>query len=76
MSIKLTTLVEDGLGTVAKVIVIDTAESYKAFQKLVHQGNNLYPNNPVEIKELADMVSSGKVLQEYKELPKQEKQDE
>ena len=69
MSIKLNTLVKDGLGTVAKVIIIDTAESYKNFQRLVQNGSGLYPDLPAEIKAFADEVTVGRILQEYKDDP-------
>ena len=67
MSIKLNTLVKDGFGTVAKVIIIDSVESYKHFQRLVQNGSGLYPDLPAEIKAFADEVTVGKVLQEYKD---------
>lgn len=61
------TLVKDGLGTVAKHIVIETAEEYKMFQELVQRGANLWPDAPAKIKEIADMITSGKILQEYRD---------
>lgn len=65
MAITLQTIVEDGLGTVAKVIKIDTAEDYKMFQELVQRGSNLWPDAPAPIKRIADMVTSGKIMQVY-----------
>lgn len=67
MSIKLHTLVKDGLGTVAKIIVIDTAESYKAFQGLIQNGSGLYPDLSAEVKTFADEVTVGRAMQEYKD---------
>jgi hypothetical protein len=65
MSITLQTIVEDGLGTVAKIIKIDTAEDYKMIQELVQRGSNLWPEAPSEIKEIADMITNRKVMQNY-----------
>jgi len=65
MSIKLKTVIEDGVGTEAKVVWIDAADDYISFQELVQRGANLWPNAPASIKELADMVTSGKVMQQY-----------
>lgn len=65
MSITVNTLVQEGLGTVAKVIVIDSAESYKAFQKLIQNGSGLYPDLSAEMKTFADQVTMGKPMQTY-----------
>jgi hypothetical protein len=65
MAITLQTIVQDGLGTVAKVIKIDTAEDYEMFQELIQRGANLWPDAPSEIKEIADMITNGKVMQNY-----------
>lgn len=37
----------------------------KAFKELVFRGANLWPDAPRVIKELADMLTDGKVLQDY-----------
>lgn len=69
MSITLKTIVEDGLGTEAKVVWIDSAEDFKLFQELVQRATNLWPDAPASIKRFADMVTVGKVQQEYVDDP-------
>lgn len=69
MAITLKTMVEDGLGTEAKVVWIDTAEDFYQFQKLIQQGSNLWPDAPASIKRFADMVTVGRVQQEYVDDP-------
>jgi len=63
--VKLVTVMEDGLGTIAKAIVCETAEEYTQFQMLVQRGANLWPDAPPAMKRLADLVTSGKVMQDY-----------
>ncbi len=41
-------------------------ESQPKFAELIQRGANLWPDAPPEIKELADLVTNGKVLQDYK----------
>lgn len=65
MSIILKTVVIDGIGTESKTVVITTAESYKQFQDLIHKGASLCPDLPPNVKQFADMVTSGKVHQDY-----------
>jgi hypothetical protein len=65
MAITLQTIVQDGLGTVAKVIKIDTAEDYKMFQELIQRGANLWPDAPSEIKDISDMITNCKVMKNY-----------
>lgn len=69
MSITLKTVIQDGLGTEAKVIWIDTIDDYKMFQQLVQRATNLWPDAPAEVKRFADMVTVGKVQQEYVDDP-------
>jgi len=69
MSLILQTLVEDGVGTSAKVIHINNAEDYKNFQELIQRGANLWPDAPASIKRLADLITSGKIMQEYHDHP-------
>lgn len=69
MSITLKTMVQDGIGTEAKVIWIDTIDDYKMFQNLVQRATNLWPDAPAEVKRFADMVTVGKVQQEYVDDP-------
>ncbi|MGE4259191.1 MAG: hypothetical protein AB7F19_07605 [Candidatus Babeliales bacterium] len=65
MGIKYRTVWEDGLGTVAKIVVISDHESLEAFKQLVHRATNLWPDAPAAIKEFSDMVLHGKTLQDY-----------
>ncbi len=37
-----------------------------AFKELVRRGSNLAPNLPASMKELADLVAHGRLLQDYK----------
>jgi len=63
--VKLVSIMEDGLGTIAKAIVCETAEEYKQFQTLIQRGANLWPDAPPAMKRLADLVTNGKVMQDY-----------
>lgn len=65
MSIILKTLVIDGIGTECKLVMLTTAESFAQFAKLVDAGASLDPNLPANVKQFVDMVTSGKVLQDY-----------
>lgn len=69
MSITLKTMVHDGLGTEAKIIWIDHQEDYALFQELVQRAVNLWPDAPAKIKSFADVVTVGKVQQEYVDDP-------
>jgi len=40
-------------------------ENWKSFQELIQRGANLWPDAPPEIKEFADLVTNGKVMQDY-----------
>lgn len=57
-------------GDTGYVIIIDSQESWKHFQKLIQNGSGLYPDLPAEIKIFADEVTVGKALQPYKDDPK------
>lgn len=46
-------------------IQIYSEAMWKSFQELVQRGSNLWPDAPPEIKEFADMVTSGRVMQDY-----------
>lgn len=65
MSLSLETTVQDGLGTVRKAIVAQTADDFKLLQEVMHRATNLWPEAPPQVKRLADMVTNGKVLQDY-----------
>lgn len=53
----------------SKDLVIPTP-LWKDFQKLIQRGANLWPDAPPGIKELADLVTNGQVLQNYWEQNK------
>jgi hypothetical protein len=47
------------------------------FQELIQRGANLWPDAPADIKALADIITNGKIMQDYtaqehpvKDLPK------
>lgn len=42
-----------------------TAESLPNFTKLVNRALNCWPNAPAELKQLGDMLTEGKILQDY-----------
>lgn len=46
-------------------IHIPTDLAWKHFQELIQRGANLWPDAPPEIKEFADLVTNGKVMQDY-----------
>lgn len=48
-----------------KVIVIDTPESFDRFKELVRRATNVWDFAHPEIKEFADLIDHGKVLQDY-----------
>lgn len=52
----------------SRTIIEVENESLKGFQELVQRGTNLWPDAPVEIKEFADLVTSGQVMQDYRKL--------
>lgn len=47
-------------------IVAIEDESLETFKQLVQRGANLWPDAPPEIKEFADLVTNGTVLQDYR----------
>jgi hypothetical protein len=48
------------------VLSIHGSASINSFKELVQRGANLWPDAPAEIKEFADLVTTGQVLQDYK----------
>jgi len=65
VTIKLMTTMEDGLGTVGKSVVADTAEDYKLLQQIFQRAGNLWPDAPPAAKRIIDLVTNGVVLQDY-----------
>lgn len=47
------------------VIIIDGSSIWK-FKQLVQRATNLWPDAPPEIKEFADLITSGRILQDYR----------
>lgn len=47
-------------------LFIEGTEDVAAFKQLIHNGANLYPNLSAAMRELVDLVISGKVLQDYR----------
>lgn len=45
---------------------INAHVSDTAFKQLIQRGANLWPDAPPEIKEFADLITNGKVLQDYR----------
>lgn len=50
----------------SELVVIVPPGSRKQFKELVQRGTNLWPDASPEIKEFADLVTNGKVLQDYR----------
>ncbi len=65
MSLYLETRVVDGIGTAAKAIVATTDADYKLLQQVMHRATNLWPDAPAQVKRLSDVVTNGKVMQDY-----------
>lgn len=49
-------------------LFIDGADSLKAFRELVQRGANLWPDAPAEMKEAADLITNGMVMQPYSKM--------
>lgn len=54
------------VSSAALYLIIEGADDIAAFKKLVQQGSNLEPNMTASMKELADLVTSGEILQNYR----------
>ena len=67
MGIRLLSIVRDGMGTEGKAIFIDNEEDYIHFQELIQRGSNLWPDAPACVKQIADLVTSGRIMQSYKD---------
>lgn len=63
--LKVITHVEDGLGTVRKTIEVETAEDWKKIQIVFQRACNLWPDAPPDVKAVADIITVGKVQQDY-----------
>jgi hypothetical protein len=48
-----------------EILVFETPEDFNSFKVLVNRGANLWPDAPVEVKELADILTQGRILQDY-----------
>lgn len=49
----------------AATVIVINLPSMGAFQELVHRATNLWPDAPPEIKEFADVITNGHILQDY-----------
>jgi hypothetical protein len=49
-----------------QTIVIDSPQSIQRFKELVQRGANLWPDAAAEIKETADLITNGTILQDYR----------
>lgn len=67
MTLKVVSIIEHDLGTVAKAVVAETAADWEHMQQIMQRATNLWPDAPANIKQVADIVTSGKVLQSYKD---------
>ncbi len=52
------------------VLLIHGDAEVAAFKQLVQRGSNCWDTAPASIKELADLVTTGQVMQNYTDLPK------
>lgn len=55
----------DSYETVTGYTVVINEASIDKFKELVQRATNLWPDAPPEIKEFADLITNGKVLQNY-----------
>ena len=58
----------ESAGQPAFTIFCEGKEDAEAFKELVQRGSNLWPDAPAAIKELADLVTNGEILQPYREM--------
>jgi hypothetical protein len=49
-----------------QTIIIDSAQSIERFKELIQRGSNLWPDAAAEIKEVADLITTGQILQDYR----------
>lgn len=54
------------------IITVD-GESISQFKELVNRALNCWDDAPKDLKELGDMLSHGKILQQYSDSPSQSK---
>lgn len=47
------------------IIVVEPI-SAESFQELIQRGSNLWPDAPPAIKEFADIITNGKIMQDYR----------
>ena len=65
MTLSVSSTVQTGVATVAKSVVATTAEDWALLQQVFQRATNLWPDAPASIKELADIITEGKPLQDY-----------
>lgn len=49
-----------------QTIVLESAQSIARFKELIQRGANLWPDAHPEIKETADLITNGQILQDYR----------
>lgn len=53
------------IGGSTKALILVDEDSWKEFQQLIHRGINLWPDASPELKAFADLITEGKVQQDY-----------
>ena len=75
MTLRVVSTVADGLGTVSKSVVAETAEDWKLLQEVFQRATNLWPDAPPSVKHISDVVTNGKPMQDYYKLVNQANPD-
>lgn len=65
MSIEVMKTVYEGDTTATTTVIVVSQTHQALFQELVQRATNLWPDAPPEIKEFADVITNGHVLQNY-----------
>lgn len=51
--------------TICKSLAINTSQGWDWFKEVLFRATNTWPDAPPEVKELADLVCEGSILQDY-----------
>ena len=65
MSLRVVTHIEDGNGTVRKTIEADNPYDWIVLQEVFQRAGNLWPDASPQAKRLIDLVTNGRVMQDY-----------
>lgn len=65
MSLYVESRIVDGTGTAAKCIVATTDADWKLVQQILFRATNLWPDAPPQVKRISDIITNGKILQDY-----------